>query len=110
MPITDREMENVKGILLHGAKLHFPPAVQFLDAHVTVRLDAHDEEYIDVELLYTAPQAVLDGHLMSTLFRVIDGPIRASGITARTLVAYTDVNDPTGWSGHKSSTPPSPVS
>ena len=95
MPITEREKENVKRIILDGARAHFPPTVQFQDANVTVLLDADEEEYIDVELLYTAPTTVLDGHLMNTLFRVIDEPMRASGITRRTLVGYTDINDPT---------------
>ena len=109
MPITELEMESVKGIILDGAKIHFPPTVQFQDANVTVRLDADDEEFIDVELLYAAPNPVLDGHLMNTLFRVIDEPIRAAGITARTLIGYTDVNDPTRSEYRKSPTPPAPA-
>ena len=95
MPITKQEMENVKGTLMDGAKTHFPPTVQFQDANVKVRLDADEEEYIDVEFFYTAPTQVLDGHLMNTLFRVSDEPMHASGINARTLVGYTEVNDPT---------------
>ena len=108
MPITEQELQRVKEIILDGAKTHFPPNVQFQDANVTVKLDAYDEEFINVELLYIADNPVLDGHLMNTLFRVIDEPILASGITAHTLVRYIDINDPT-WRGyHKSSTPPSP--
>jgi hypothetical protein len=110
MPITERELESVKRIILDGAKIHFPPTVQFQDVNATVRLNADEEEYIDVDLLYTAPNPVLDGHLMITLFRIIDEPIRASGITARTLVHYTDINDPTRWQYRKSPTPPSPTS
>ena len=101
MPITELEMERVKEIILDGAKSHFPPSVQFRDINVTIMLNAEDEEYIDVELLYTAPEQVLDGHLMNTLFRVIDEPMRASGITARTLVGYTDISDPTRQQYHK---------
>ena len=113
MPITQREMESIKRIILDGAKTHFPPSVQFQDANVTVRLDADDEEFFDVELLYAAPDPadpVLDGHLMGTLFRVTDEPIRAAGITARALVTYTEINDPTRWLYRKSPTPPSPAS
>ena len=110
MTITKREMERVKEIILDGARSHFPPNVQFLDANVTIMLGADDEEIIDVELLYTADNTVLDGQLMNTLFRVTDDPIRASGITTRTLVGYTDINDPTRWQHHKPSNPPSPVS
>ena len=106
MTITKREMERVKEIILEGAKSHFPPNVQFKDANVTIMLNADDEEYIDVELLYTAENPVLDGHLMNTLFRVTDEPMRASGITARALVGYTDVNDPTRQQYHREPTRP----
>ena len=54
MTITAWEMENVKGIVLDGAKAHFPANVQFHDANVTVMLNADEEEFINVELLYTA--------------------------------------------------------
>ena len=110
MPITEREMENIKEIILDGVKIHFPPTVQFRDANVTVMLNADDEEFISVELLYTAPNPVLDGHLMNTLFRVIDEPIRASGITAGTLIHYTEINDPTRRQYQKLPTRPSPAS
>lgn len=110
MPISELEMERVKEIVLAGAKTHFPPDVQFLDANASIMLNAYDEELIKVELLYTAENPVLDGHLMNTLFRVIDDPILASGITARTLVSYIDMNDPTWQQYQKSPNPSSPVS
>ena len=110
MTITKQEMEKVKEIILDGAKSHFPPTVQFKDANVTVMLDADDEELIKVELLYTAENPVLDGHLMNTLFRVIDDPILASGVTAHTMVRYIDINDPIWRQYQKSSNPLSPVS
>ena len=47
------------------------------------------------------PNPLLDGHLMNTLFRAIDEPIRASGVTAHTLVNYTNINDPTRWQSGK---------
>ena len=95
MSITEREIQTVKEIVLNGARAHFPPPVRFRDAIVTVKLDHQDTEFLDVHLLYTAPSPVLDGRLMMTFFRVIDEPILASGITARTLVGYSDINDPT---------------
>ena len=107
MTITKQEMERVKEIILDGAKSHFPPNVQFQDANLTVKLDAHEEEFINVELLYTADNSVLDGHLMNTLFRVIDDPILASGVTAHTLIHYIDINDPTWQQFQKPATPPS---
>lgn len=113
MPITQQEIDTVKRIILDGAKAHFPPPVEFRDANVTVRLNQEEEEFFDVELLYAAPDPanpVLDGYLMGTLFRVTEEPIRAAGITARALVGYTEINDPTRWLYRKAPTPPSPAS
>ena len=107
MPISQPEIEKVKRIILDGAKAHFSPTVQFQDANVTVMLDADEEEYIDIELLYAATNPVLDGHLMNTLFRVTDEPMRCSGITARTLVGYTDINDSTRPQDRRGATPSS---
>ena len=104
MVITQPEMEKVKRIILDGARAHFPSTVRFQDANVTVMLDADEEEYIDIELLYIARNPVLDGDLMNTLFRVTDEPLRASGITARTLVGYTEISDPTRPQDHRGST------
>ena len=112
MTITQQEIDTIKRIMLDGARSHFPPPVQFHDAEVTVRLDADEEEFFDVRLLYTAPDPAdpaLDGYLMGTLFRVTDEPIRAAGITARAMVLYTEINDPTWLQYRKSSTPTSPA-
>ncbi len=109
MAITEQDIKAVKEIILNGARTHFPPTVQFHDANVVVRLNADEEEYFRVELLYTAPNPVLDGHLMNTLFRTIDEPIRAAGITAHTLVGYSDINDPTKPENRKPATPSSPT-
>jgi hypothetical protein len=110
MAITEQEIKAVKEIILNGARTHFPPPVQFHDANLAVRLDAEDQEYIRVELLYSAPNPVLDGYLMMTLFRVIDEPIRNAGITANTLVGYSDINDPTLPAHMKATIPPAPAS
>ena len=95
MSITEREIETVKAIILNGAKRHFHPAVKFHEIQATVRLDLEDREYLDVDLLYTAPDPVLDGNLMNSLSTAIAEPMQASGITVRALVGYTDFNDPT---------------
>ena len=109
MPITQLDLETVKEIVIDGANRHFPPAVRFQDADVSIQLNAQEEEYIYVQLLYTAPNPVLDGHMMNTLFRVIDEPISNAGITARTLVGFTDINDPSRWQHSTAATPPAPT-
>ena len=105
MTITDRQVKGVKEIILDGAKLNFPASVKFEDATVTVMINGEEEEFLNVELLYTAP--VLDGRLMNTLFQVIDEPMRAAGITAHALVHYIYVHDPTRKKSPKTQ-PPAP--
>ena len=109
MPVTEQEIQTVKEIVLNGARMHFPPSVQFHDASAYWNLGAEDEEVIHVWLRYTAPSLALDGKLMSTFFRVIDEPILAAGVTAPTLVHYTELNDTTRRENRKSSTPPGPA-
>ena len=109
MPITEKDMETVGEIILNGARAHFPPSIQFHDAIVTVKLDNEDEEFFDVHLIYSGPSRVLDGYLMMTLFRVTDEPLRNAGITARALVMYSDINDPTLPEHMKPTITPSPA-
>ena len=95
MVITERELQKVKEIFLEQARAHFPPSVQFKNANASVTTDPYDEEWIRIELLYTAPDPVLDGHLMNTLHRRTDEPLLASGVTGLTMVHYVDINDST---------------
>ena len=95
MAITESELQKVREIFLEQARAHFPATVQFKEANASVSIDPYDEEWITVELLYTAPDPVLDGNLMNTLYRRTDEPLLASGIIGLTMVLYTDINDPT---------------
>lgn len=95
MTITERELQKVQEIFLEQARAHFPPSVQFKEANASVTTDPYDEEWIRIELLYTAPDPVLDGDLMNTLHRRTDEPMTAAGVTDLTMVHYVDINDPT---------------
>ena len=70
MAITERELQKVQEIFLEQARAHFPPSVQFKEANASVTTDPYDEEWIRIELLYTAPDPVLDGDLMNTFHRL----------------------------------------
>ena len=107
MGITERELQMVKEIFLDQARAHFPPSVQFKDANASATTDPYDEEWIRIELLYTASDPVLDGNLMNTLHRRTDEPLLASGFTGLTRVHYVDVNDPTRLRHKKEKTPTS---
>ncbi len=106
MTITEKQVKGVKEIILDGAKLHFPASVEFEDATVTVMVNGEEEEFLNVELLYTALDPMLDGRLMNTLFQVIDEPIRATGVTAHALIHYTYLKDPTRQRSPKAPAPP----
>lgn len=95
MAITQQQVKGVEEIVLNGAKRHFPPSVRFEDATVTVMLNGDEEEFLNVKLLYTASDPLLDGQLMNTLFQVTDDPIRETGVTAHVMVHYIYANDPT---------------
>ena len=105
MPITEQEIQAVKVIILEKAHTHFPRTVEFKHANISVSLDDEDDELLNIELLYTATNPVLDGTLMNSLFEAIDEPIRSSGITANTLIRYTDVDDPTRWQAPRKTSP-----
>jgi hypothetical protein len=95
MPITESQLQKVQEIFLEQARAHFPPSVQFKEANASVTTDPYDEEWIRIELLYTARDPILDGDLMNTLHRRTDEPMTASGLTDLTMVHYVDINDPT---------------
>ena len=105
MAITELELQKVTEIFLEQARAHFPATVQFEDANASVTIDPYDEEWIRIDLLYTAPDPVLDGNLMNTLYRRTDEPLLASGITGLTMVNYVDINDPTRLRHNKEKTP-----
>ena len=95
MTITERDLEKVEEIFLEQARSHFPPTVQFKEANASVTTDPYNEEWIRIDLLYVAPDPVLDGNLMNTLHRRTDEPMLAFGVTGLTMVHYVDINDPT---------------
>ena len=94
MAITERDLQKVEEIYLEQARAHFPPSVQFKEANASVTTDPYDEEWIRIDLVYTAPDPVLDGNLMNSLHRRTDEPLIAAGITGLTMVGYVNVNDP----------------
>ena len=95
MAITESQLQKVREIFLEQARAHFPRSVQFKEANASVTTDQYDEEWISIELLYTAPDPALDGNLMNTLRRRTDEPMTAAGVTGLTMVHYVDINDPT---------------
>ena len=95
MTITESQLRKVQEIYLEQARSHFPASVQFEKANVSVTTDPYGDEWIRVELLYSAPEPVLDAKLMNSLHRRTDGPMLASGITGLTMVGYVNTNDPT---------------
>ena len=95
MSVTEDQLKRVEEIYLEQARAHFPPSVQFKEANASVITDKCGDEWIRIELLYTAPEPVLQGDLMNSLHRRTDGPMLAAGITGLSMVGYVNLNDPT---------------
>ena len=85
----------VREIYLEQARAHFPPSVQSEEANVSVATDQYGDEWIRIELLYSATEPALDSRLMNTLYRRTDEPLIKAGITELTMVDYVGINDPT---------------
>ncbi len=95
MTITEMDLRRAEEIFLEQARAHFPPSVEFMESNASLWVDPYDEEWVRVELVYSAPGQALDGNLMNSLHRRTDEPIRAAGVTDLTMVHYVDINDPT---------------
>ena len=105
MTITETELQKVQEIYLEQARAHFPPSVQFKEAKVSVTTDPYGDEWIRVELQYSAPEPVLDAKLMNSLHRRTDEPMLAAGITGLTMVGYVNTSDPTRLRHSEEKTP-----
>jgi len=105
MDATEVQLRKVREIYLEQARSHFPPSVQFEEANVSVTTDPYGDEWIRIELLYSAPEPVLDARLMNSLHRRTDEPMHAAGITGLTMVGYVNTNDPTRLRHSEKKTP-----
>ena len=95
MAVNQKDLDTAREIFLEEAKKHFPDNVRFRDATASVTLDAFDDEWISIELLYEADNPSLDGNLMNTLQQRTREPMSSAGLKELTMVHYVDINDPT---------------
>ena len=95
MPVKQKDLDTAREIFLEEAKKHFPDNVRFKDARASVTLDAFDDEWISIELLYEADNPSLDGNLMNTLQNRTREAMSSAGVKELTMVHFVDINDPT---------------
>jgi hypothetical protein len=90
MTISLETQEKTKAIILAGLRGQSHGSVRFCDIHATVRLDAEDEEFLDVVVIYEGPREELNIRLLNSLHDEIRTQLREIGILHVPSVGYTD--------------------
>ena len=94
MAITASQPRKVREVHLEQARDHFLPCVQFKEVNAYVIIDKCGDEWIRIDLTYTAPEPVRDAELMNSLYRRTDEPLLGADVTELTRVHYINTNDP----------------
>jgi hypothetical protein len=90
MAIALETQEKAKQIILKGLRAQSHGSVRFCDIHATVRLDAEDEEFLDVVVIYEGPREELNIRLLNSLHDEIRTQLREIGILHVPSIGYTD--------------------
>ena len=90
MAISLETQEKAKKIILGGLQGQSHGSVRFCDIHATVRLNAEDEDFLDVVVIYDGPREELDLRLLNALDEEIEPQLLKIGILQIPSVGYTD--------------------
>ena len=60
MAITAGQVRKVREVCLEQVRDHFLPTIQFKEVNASVIIDKCGDEWIRIDLIYTAPESVLD--------------------------------------------------
>ncbi len=90
MAIALETQEKAKSIILAGLRAQSHGSVRFCDIHATVRLNAEDEEFLDMVVIYDGPYKDLNIRLLSSLHDGIRTQLHEIGILNVPPVGYTD--------------------
>ena len=90
MAISLEVQEKAKEIILAGLRAQAHGSVKFRDIHATVRLNAIDEEFLDVVVIYEGPREELNVHQLNALHGEIEPQLSESGVLQIPSVGYTD--------------------
>lgn len=90
MAISLEVQEKAKEIILAGLRAQAHGSVRFCDIHATVRLNAEDEEFLDVVVIYEGPREDLNVHQLNALHGEIEPRLIEAGVLHIPPVSYTD--------------------
>lgn len=90
MGIALETQEKAKEIILAGLRAQSHGSVRFCDIHATVRLNAEDEEFLDVVVIYEGPREDLNIQSLNALHGEIKPQLVEAGVLHIPPVSYTD--------------------
>ena len=90
MAISLETQEKAKAIILTGLRAQSHGSVIFCDVHVDVRLNALDEEFLDMLVIYEGPREELNIRLLNALDDDMEPQLTAAGVLQIPSVGYTD--------------------
>ena len=90
MAISLETQEKAKQIILAGLRAQSHGSVRFSDIHATVRLNADDEEFLDVIVFYDGKREELNARLLNSLHSGIEPQLLEIGVLHIPAVSYTD--------------------
>ena len=90
MAIALETQEKAKEIILAGLRAQSHGSVRFCDIHATVRLNAIDEEFLDMVVIYEGPREELNVHQLNALHGEIEPQLTEAGVLQIPSVGYTD--------------------
>ena len=88
MAISLETQEKAKAIILAGLHAQSHGSVRFCDIDATVRLNAEDEEFLDMRAIYDGPYEDLNIYLLNTLHSEIRSQLIDIGISHVPSVSY----------------------
>ena len=90
MAIALETQEKAKQIILAGLRAQSHGSVRFCDIHATVRLNAIDEEFLDMVVIYEGSREELNIHQLIALHGEVKPQLMAAGVLQIPSVSYTD--------------------
>lgn len=90
MTITLETQEMAKSIILTGLRAQSHGSVVFCDIHADVRLNALDEEFLDVVVIYEGPREEMNIRQLNALHGEIERQLIEAGVLQIPSVSYTD--------------------
>ena len=79
MAIALETQEKAKAIILAGLRAQAHGSVRFCDIHATVRLNALDEEFLDVLVIYEGPREEMNIRQLNALHGEIEPQLTEAG-------------------------------